>query len=90
MGKQRVYTPRFKGEVVLESYITGNTTTTANRHGLHESVIRMWRQQFKDNIAKIFERGKDKQAKEIDKLEKIIGRLTIEKELLKKAMGLTS
>lgn len=28
MGKQRVYTPRFKGEVVLESYITGNTTTT--------------------------------------------------------------
>jgi len=88
--QQRIHSPQFKAEVVLESFITGNAAATANRNGVHVSVLRRWRRNFRTQMPKVFSREKTKDQREIIKLERIIGRLTIEKELLKKAMELVN
>lgn len=89
-NQQRTHSPQFKAEVVLESFITGNVAATANRNKVHDTLLRGWRREFRDNMHRVFGKGKSGEQKEMARLERIIGRLTIEQEILKKAMALVN
>lgn len=87
-GKRpRKFKPEFKLNVVLESYVTGNASATAARNGIHITQLTNWRKRLLRQGAKIFLSSKKKREDnqgQIGELEKIIGRITIENELLKK------
>lgn len=83
----RRFTESFKFNVVLESFISGNVTATAARHNIHVSLVNNWRKQLQNQGPKLFEFRKGNKTQDqntIDQLEKIIGRLTIENQILKK------
>ena len=89
--KQRKFSPEFKLNVVLESYVRGNVSATAERNEIHVSQLNSWRKQLLRQGAKTFlpeRKRKPKQERKIDQLEKIIGRLTIQNEILKKTQEL--
>ena len=83
----RKFSEDFKFNVVLESFITGDISATAARHNVHVTLVNNWRKQLKNEGPKLFTFRKGKGREEqrvIDQLEKIIGRLTIENQILKK------
>jgi len=91
MGQMRKnYDNEFKARVVLESL--QKTVTQENvlvRYGISASVLHRWRKQFLDNAHKVFDQKKVK-SKESDSpeyLKKIIGDITVENEILKKALS---
>ena len=91
--KQRKFSPEFKLNVVLEGYATNNWSATAERHNLHITQVRVWKKQLLTDGAKAFLPKRHKlsvEQRKIDQLEKIIGRVTIENELLKKTQELLS
>ena|SRR3989344_4546019 len=83
----RKFSTDFKFNVVLESFITGNLAATAARHNIHITLLNNWRKQLKNEGPKLFAFRKSHASQEQrnnDQLEKIIGRLTIENQILKK------
>lgn len=83
----RRFSEDFKFNVVLESFITGDLSATADRHNIHVTLLNNWRKQLKNEGPKLFTFRKGKGTEHqrmIDQLEKIIGRLTIENQILKK------
>lgn len=93
MGKSRKhYDNEFKARVVLESL---QKTITQERvlakHGISASMLTRWRKQFLSNAHIVFDQPKSK--KKTDKsespeyLKKIIGDITVENEILKKALS---
>jgi len=82
VGKSpRKFSQDFKFNVVLESFISGDMAVTAARHNIHVSQLNNWRKQLKTEGPKLFtfRKGKGSEAqRQLDQLEKIIGRLTIE------------
>lgn len=87
----RKFSEDFKFNVVLESFISGNVAATAARHNIHVSLVNNWRKQLQTQGPKLFEFRKGNRTQEqntIDQLEKIIGRLTIENQILKKTKDL--
>lgn len=83
----RKFSEDFKFNVVLESFITGDVAGTAARHNIHVSLVNNWRKQLKNEGPKLFAYRKkygSQDQKNIDQLEKIIGRITIENQILKK------
>jgi transposase-like protein len=84
---QRKFTPQFKFNLVLESFVTSNVSGTASRHGVHITQLNLWRKKLKTQGPEIYETSrayKNEYHRELDQLEKIIGRLTIENQVLKK------
>ena len=89
--KQRKFSPEFKLNVVLEGYASGNWSATAKRHGLHIAQVRIWKKQLLKDGARTFLLKRKRmtgQQRKIEQLEKIIGRIIIENELLKKTQEL--
>lgn len=83
----RKFSEDYKFNVVLESFITGNLAATAARHNIHVTLLNNWRKQLKNEGPKLFAFRKgsaNQEQRMIDTLEKIIGRLTIENQILKK------
>lgn len=97
MGKPpRTFSPSFKFDVVLESYIERNVEGTANRHDLHPSVLKDWRKVFRERGSDVFatpqvvRNVRSAEAKKIDELERLIGKLTIQLSALKKSQDFLS
>lgn len=89
--KQRKFSPEFKLNVVLEGYATGNWSATAERHNLHITQVRVWKKQLLKDGARTFLPKRKRmtgEQRKIEQLEKIIGRVTVENELLKKTQEL--
>jgi transposase-like protein len=83
----RKFPKNFKFNVVLESFVTGNAAATAARHGIHVTQLNDWRKLLKSLGPNIYEpqkARKNNQQKQVNQLETIIGRLTIENHILKK------
>jgi len=83
----RRFTEDFKFNVVLESFISGDCAATAARNGINISQLNNWRKQLKTEGPKLFtfRKGKGSDSdRQLDQLERIIGRLTIENQILKK------
>lgn len=92
--EKRIHTPEFKIQVVLESF--GRNTTiedVCRNHDLAQSVVHKWRKTFRDKAASIYlDAGERKRngfppGQSPDELKRIIGSVTIENEILKKALG---
>jgi transposase-like protein len=93
MSKRRKITPEFKAQVVLE-VISGTKSAAeiCRQHDLKPQVISEWKSIFLENAAQIFQNGKSngQEQARIVELERLVGRLTLELEVAKKASSLLS
>ena len=92
-NKQRNYSSEFKAKVVLEVISGKRSVSKASRaHKVHSSVINRWRNEFLKQTHLAFG-GKgvgEDSAERIAELERMIGRLTMELAVAKKASELWS
>ena len=91
MRKRRTFTPEFKSQVVLQ-LLSGEKSMAelCRKHELSSPMIGNWKQQFLAAAPQVFEKGGDTSTKQehIAELERMIGRLTMELEIAKKASSL--
>jgi transposase len=88
MSKRRTFTPEFKAQVVLEVLSGAKSAAQACReHGLKDQVLARWKREFVERAPQVFERGQVRSQEEerIAELERMVGRLTMELEVAKKA-----
>lgn len=88
MASRRKFTPEFKAQVVLEMLTEHKSAAQLSReHGIKDSVISRWKQEFIERSPAIFENGlaeKDEHIQHIAELERLVGQLTIELNAAKK------
>ena len=88
MKTRRTYTAEFKAKAVL-SVLMGQKTASeiCCEHQIKDTVLSRWKQQFMEHAPQLFERGQptDQAEARIAELEQVIGRLTVELEIAKKA-----
>jgi len=88
MSKRRTFTPKFKAQVVLEELIGfKDKAEICREYRLRPQVFSRWRQEFLERAPEIFaikpSRGDEQER--IAELERMVGRLTMELEVAKKA-----
>jgi transposase-like protein len=85
---RRRFTPEFKAQVVLE-VLTGQTAPAeaCRRHGLSPNLLSLWKTTFLERTPTLFQpdERRSEDAAKIADLERLVGRLTMEREILKKA-----
>ena len=88
---RKSYDNEFKFQVVLETFNPQNTIEkVAKKHNLHTTQVNQWRKVFKENAHLAFNSTPAKQKtphKDPEKLTQMIGELTIENNILKKALS---
>jgi transposase-like protein len=93
MSKRRKISPEFKAQVVLE-VISGTKSAAeiCRQHDLKPQVISEWKSFFLENAAQLFQNGKSngQEQARIVELERLVGRLTLELEVAKKASSILS
>jgi len=93
MNKRRRFSPEFKSQVVLQ-LLTGERSMAelCRAHQLTSQTINTWKQQLVAAASQAFEKGRDSSAEEerIAELEQLVGKLTMELEIAKKASHLLS
>ena len=94
MAKRRRFTAQFKAEVVLEA-LRGESSQAelCRRYNLSETQISTWKQQGIEILMSGFatqNKQSSESAKRIAELERLVGRLTLDAEIQKKATTLLS
>ena len=91
--RHRTYSPEFKAQAVL-AVLSGSKSAAelCREQQIKPDLFSKWKTAFVDNAAKVFERdtGLDPQQARIAELERMVGRLTLELEVAKKASQLLS
>ncbi len=98
-SKRKSYTPEYKLKVVLESMQRDTTQEdVCKKFGVSSSMLHRWKKEFQTNAESVFQEKRDPTQKaqsqgyepgqSPDDLKKIIGELTVQNEILKKASGL--
>ncbi len=98
-NKRKSYTSEFKLKVVLESMQRDTTQEeVCKRFGISSSMLHRWKKEFQQHATSIFYEKRDPKQRaqsqgyapgeSPDELKKIIGELTVQNEILKKASGL--
>jgi transposase len=91
MAKRRTFSPEFKARVVLE-VLTGEKTSAdiCREHRVSAQQLSNWKKQFVDNAPVVFENGKGKgeEEQQIAELERMVGKLTMQLEIAKKASAI--
>jgi transposase-like protein len=91
MSKRRKFTPEFKAQVVLEE-LSGvkDKAEICREYRLRPQVFSRWREEFLEQAPEIFatERSRGDEQERIADLERMIGRLTMELEVAKKASNI--
>ncbi len=91
MGTQRSYSPEFKQQIV-EELLAGakRPGQLCREHGIDFSTVRKWREQYaQQGVAawsSIAIKSATAQEDKIAELERIVGQLTVENMVLKKAL----
>lgn len=88
---RRRFTPEFKSQVVLE--VVSGTMSVAEacrKYRLDHQVLSRWKNEFLEKAAQLFsgDPQREEDQKRIADLERLVGRLTMEVEILKKASRL--
>lgn len=85
----RKFSGEFKFRIVMESLKNESTQTEIARHyQLDPNLLNLWRKFFFAHGPRVFEQGrKDEATQKIGDLEKIIGKQTVEINLLKNFLG---
>ncbi len=88
MSKRRSFTPEFKARVVLE-VMSGvkSAAQVCREHQLKDTVLSRWKREFVERSPQVFEGGKEREREDeqVADLERMVGRLTMELEIAKKA-----
>jgi len=88
MRKRRQFTPEFKARVVLD-VLTGvqSHAEACRKHGLGANLLALWKTAFIEKAHLIFDGDSSRSAEQarIAELEQVLGRMTLENEILKKA-----
>ncbi|MGI8935614.1 MAG: transposase [Phormidesmis sp.] len=91
MPKARTFSAEFKAQLVLE-VLTGNRTSAevCRQHQIHPNLFARWRSTFMEQAPSIFNQEQTHSAEQerIAELERMLGRLTMELEVTKKASNL--
>jgi transposase-like protein len=89
MKTRRKFTPEFKSEVVLQ-LLSGEQSMAelCRTHRLTSQMIGNWKRQFLAAASRAFERDADRSAEQerIAELERMVGKLTMQLEIAKKAL----
>jgi len=88
MVARRRFTAEFKAQVVLEVISGVNTAAEASReYRLKPQVLSRWKNEFLENAARVFEddEQRSEERARTAELERMVGRLTMELEVAKKA-----
>ena len=88
MVKPRKFTPEYKARIVLEILTEGKSLSQASReHGIKDSVLSRWKKEFIERSPLLFENSPSRDARDerIAELERMVGKLAMENEILKKA-----
>jgi transposase len=92
MTHRRQFTAEFKAQVVLELLSGAKSSTELCReHQIAASVLADWRTTFLTHAASVFdapERRSREDGTRIAELERLLGRLTLENDILKKATSI--
>ena len=91
MGRRRTFSPEFKLEVVLELLSGARSNAQICReHQLAPTVVSGWRERFVEEAPRIFatQRSASTEQQRIAELERLLGRLTLELEVAKKASSI--
>jgi len=90
MANRRTFGAEFKTKVVLEMLSGQKGLMQASReYKIKDTVLSRWKQEFLEHASSIFElpqRPLEQEAR-IAELERMVGRLTMELELSKKALS---
>jgi transposase-like protein len=91
MPKARTFSAEFKAQIVLE-VISGAKTSgeVCRQHQIHPKLFARWKSIFLEQAPTIFNQEQTRSAEQerIAELERMIGRLTMELEVAKKASSL--
>ncbi len=91
MRKHRSFTPEFKAQVVLE-VLSGNRSAAelCRQYELKPQLLSTWKAELVDHAATVFQRDGEQSVAQarIAELERLVGRLTLELEIAKKASRL--
>lgn len=93
MAQRRTFKAEFKAKVVLELIAGKKSLSEASReYEIKDTVLSRWKQEFLERAGEVFEHPKDNQDKDIRiaELERMVGRLTMQAELSKKAQSYAS
>jgi len=88
MPQQRRFTARFKTQIVLDLLTGAKTMAQICRdHNLKDQVVRRWKTDFLDRAETLLGGDADRvqHLDRIAELERLVGRLTMELEIAKKA-----
>ena len=92
-ANRRQYSAEFKAKVVLQ-VLSGEKTSSelCRAHKLNPNVLGRWRKEFLEQAPSIFERGEvgSEQEQKIAELERLVGQLTVQLEIAKKASSYLS
>jgi transposase-like protein len=93
MSKRREFSAQFKLETVLEGLRCEKSVAQLCRErDITDSLYYKWRDEFMDSAPQIFtdkrHKGTDESNERVAELERLVGRLTMELEIAKKASGL--
>jgi transposase-like protein len=88
MKKRRQFTPEFKAQLVLD-VLTGaqSQAEACRKHGLSPTLLATWKTAFLERAPSIFDTDtvRTEEQARIAELEQVLGRMTLENEILKKA-----
>ena len=90
MAARRRFSAAFKRQVV-EELLAGAATLAqvCRRYELCQTVVRNWREQYSQGRLAEAEGGGQDQAQRLQELERMVGQLTMENALLKRAVAYT-
>ncbi len=91
MRKRRRFTPEFKAQVVLDVLSGRQSPAEACRtHGLSPNLLSLWKANFLQRAHTLFQpdEQRDGDQARIAELERMLGRATLQIEVLKKASTL--
>ncbi len=87
--KHRRHGSSFKAKIALEAIKEKKTVSDlCQEHGLAASQIFAWKKQVEANTSTLFEeKSKDNHQGEIDRLHRVIGQLTAERDSLERVLN---
>ena len=83
MGRGRRWTSEEKAKIVLQGLKGRSVAELCNEYQIHQQQYYRWRDQFLENVDKVFDTNKqskkeERLEREVRKLKGIIGDLTVE------------
>ena len=92
MSKRRTYSKQFKLDVIQQSYERDNIRELADELGIDPGLIYAWRSKHKQQPQQAFPGkgipGQMPEEKELAELKKELTDVRMERDILKKAMGI--